>query len=242
CVEYGVDGVSGRRGDQVEVPAPGAAGAVDAGLQGRPVHGQRQRDPAVDRSQYRQRDQAGAPEGGDRQVLRVTGRRRRQGVPGQPGRHRVGGRRERGVGDPLGEPARRRGLRDAGDRRRQDLPAHEVDALRLRAAALISRHWKGIARPGRADDYVRHLESETLPQLKRLPGFVDLSILRREVDAGTEFQIVTRWTSLEAIEAFSGKDVNVAVVPPSVRELMVSYDAEVVHYEVVPRAEATPPM
>jgi len=107
---------------------------------------------------------------------------------------------------------------------------------------LISRHWKGIARPGRADDYVGHLESETIPQLKRLPGFVDVSILRREVDAGTEFQIVTRWTSLEAIEAFSGKDVNVAVVPPSVRELMVSYDAEVVHYEVVPRTQATPPM
>jgi heme-degrading monooxygenase HmoA len=107
---------------------------------------------------------------------------------------------------------------------------------------VISRHWKGITRAGHADDYVRHLESETIPQLRRLPGFVDLSILRREVDAGTEFQIVTRWTSLEAIEAFSGKDVNVAVVPPSVRELMVSYDAEVVHYEVVPRAEATPPM
>jgi heme-degrading monooxygenase HmoA len=107
---------------------------------------------------------------------------------------------------------------------------------------LISRHWKGIARPGRADDYLRHLESETIPQLKRLPGFVDISILRREVDAGTEFLIVTRWRSLEAIEAFSGKDVTVAVVPPSVRELMVSYDAEVVHYEVVPRAEAAPPM
>ena len=102
---------------------------------------------------------------------------------------------------------------------------------------MISRHWKGIARPGRADDYVRHLESETIPQLKRLPGFVDISILRREVDAGTEFQVVTRWTSLEAIEAFSGKEVNVAVVPPSVRELMVTYDAEVVHYEIIDEFE-----
>ena len=32
----------------------------------------------------------------------------------------------------VGQPARRRGLRHAGDRRRQDLPAHQVDAVRLR--------------------------------------------------------------------------------------------------------------
>jgi antibiotic biosynthesis monooxygenase (ABM) superfamily enzyme len=98
---------------------------------------------------------------------------------------------------------------------------------------MISRHWKGVARPGRADDYVRHLESETVPQLKRLPGFVDISILRREVDAGTEFQIVTRWASLDAISAFAGQNVTVAVVPPNVRDLMISYDPEVVHYEIV---------
>ena len=98
---------------------------------------------------------------------------------------------------------------------------------------MISRHWKGIARPGRADDYVRHLASETIPQLKRLPGFVDISILRRDVGGGTEFQIVTRWASLDAIKAFAGEDVTVAVVPAHVRDLMVSYDPEVVHYDIV---------
>ena len=98
---------------------------------------------------------------------------------------------------------------------------------------MISRHWKGIARPGRADEYIRHLETETVPQLKRLPGFVDISILRRDAGAGTEFQIVTRWTSLDAIAAFAGHDVTVAVVPPNVRDLMISYDPEVVHYDIV---------
>ena len=98
---------------------------------------------------------------------------------------------------------------------------------------MISRHWKGIARPGRADDYVRHLESETIPQLKRLAGYLGIEILRRDVDAGTEFQIVTRWASLDVITAFAGQDVTVAVVPPNVRDLMISYDPEVVHYEIV---------
>ena len=36
------------------------------------------------------------------------------------------------LGDPLGQPARRRGVRHAGDCRRQDLPAHEEHALLLR--------------------------------------------------------------------------------------------------------------
>ena len=26
---------------------------------------------------------------------------------------------------------------------------------------MIERHWRGIVRPGRADDYVRHLEGDT---------------------------------------------------------------------------------
>ena len=79
--------MTGERGP-VAVSAAGAAGAVDAALQRRAVHGERQRHPALDRSRDRQRPEAGAAEGRDRQVLRVAGRRRRQGVPGQPGRHR----------------------------------------------------------------------------------------------------------------------------------------------------------
>jgi len=65
---------------------------------------------------------------------------------------------------------------------------------------MISRHWKGTARPGQADAYVDHLETETFPRLAAIPGFVRASILRRPVEAGTEFQIVTVWESLESIE------------------------------------------
>ena len=117
--------------------APGAAGALDAPLQGRAVHDQRQRHPALDRSRDRQRAEAGAAEGSDRQVLRVAGRRRRQGIPGQPGRHRVGSRRQRGLGDPLRQSSRRRSVRHAGDRRQQDLRQDQVHALRLRRALTL---------------------------------------------------------------------------------------------------------
>ena len=75
--------------------------------------------------------------------------------------------------------------------------------------------------------------TETFPQLKKIPGFVDASILRREAEAGVEFLIVTRWESLEAIRQFAGREIEAAVVPAKVQEMMIEYDAKVHHYEVI---------
>ena len=99
--------------------------------------------------------------------------------------------------------------------------------------SLVVRQWKGIVKRGLAQEYIRHLREETFPSLRRLSGFVDATILRREVDEGTEFQITTLWHSLDAIKAFAGDDVSVAVVPPAAQALMVRYDARAVHYEFV---------
>jgi heme-degrading monooxygenase HmoA len=98
---------------------------------------------------------------------------------------------------------------------------------------MISRHWKGIVKRGCADGYIAHLERETFPSLRRLPGFVEASILRRETDEGSEFQVVTVWQSLDAIRAFAGHDLSAAVVPEAAQRLLASYDRFVVHYEIV---------
>ena len=97
---------------------------------------------------------------------------------------------------------------------------------------MISRHWKGICKREFADQYVEHLKVETFPQLATLPGFVRATVLQREVTTGTEFQVVTLWQSLGAIEAFTGHNVEVAVVPSSVQAIMLSYDRSVAHYDV----------
>jgi len=97
----------------------------------------------------------------------------------------------------------------------------------------VIRQWKGIVKPGLADEYIRHLNEETVPSLRAIPGFGYASILRREVEEGTEFQVVTGWRSLDAIRAFAGDDITVAVVPPAAQKLMVRYDDRAVHYEQV---------
>jgi len=98
---------------------------------------------------------------------------------------------------------------------------------------MISRQWRGIARPAAAEQYVEHLRSETFPQLSGIPGFIDGSILRRRVIDGVEFMIVTRWASLDAIRSFAGDSAERAVVPEQVQRMLVRYDAVATHYEIV---------
>jgi hypothetical protein len=48
-----------------------------------------------------------------------------------------------------------------------------------------------------------------------------------------EFQIVTRWDSIDAIVKFAGADPEASVVPPQVVKMMIEYDPRAKHFEVV---------
>lgn len=98
---------------------------------------------------------------------------------------------------------------------------------------MISRQWRGLAKPEFASTYVEHLRTETFPAIRKLPGFQNASILQRGVPDGVEFLIVTYWASIESIRAFAGSNAETAVVPQKVRDMMVEYDHVVRHYEVV---------
>lgn len=104
---------------------------------------------------------------------------------------------------------------------------------------MISRQWRGLARPQFAQAYVDHLQAETFPAIRKLPGFVSATILQRAVPQGVEFLIVTEWASLGAIRAFARDDVETAVVPRKVQDMMVDYDRMVRHYE---KASTHPPI
>jgi heme-degrading monooxygenase HmoA len=98
---------------------------------------------------------------------------------------------------------------------------------------MISRQWRGLARREKETAYQEHLRADTFPAIRRIDGFVDAAILKRSVENGVEFLIVTRWKTMDAIVQFAGVDPEVAVVPLNVREMMLSYDDRVRHYEVV---------
>jgi heme-degrading monooxygenase HmoA len=98
---------------------------------------------------------------------------------------------------------------------------------------MISRHWRALAHRNRAKDYVEHLRCDTFPALQDLNGFIDASVLSRDVTEGVEFLVVTRWASLEAIASFAGPQLEAAVVPAEAAAMMIEYDHRVKHFEVL---------
>ena len=98
---------------------------------------------------------------------------------------------------------------------------------------MIERHWKGIAKAEEAENYIRHLQTKTFPHVMGMTGFIKATILKRPVDKGMEFLIVTVWDSIESIKQFAGEQVEVANVPREAQEMMIAYDPYARHYAVV---------
>jgi heme-degrading monooxygenase HmoA len=92
---------------------------------------------------------------------------------------------------------------------------------------MISRHWTCVTHRDGAEQYERHLLTETLPAIREIEGFMSASILRRDVHDGVAYRIVTEWTSMEAVRAFAGADADTAVVPEKVHPLMIRFDERV---------------
>ncbi|HET6995450.1 MAG TPA: hypothetical protein VFI06_10740 [Chitinophagaceae bacterium] len=97
---------------------------------------------------------------------------------------------------------------------------------------MISRHWIGLAKKEKAGEYILHLKTNTFTQLKKLDSFISASILKRELDEGIEFLIITEWKTLDAIKQFAGDQYDTAVVPEIVQPMMIRYDRKARHYEV----------
>ena len=97
---------------------------------------------------------------------------------------------------------------------------------------MIERHWKGLARKERANEYIDHLRNDTFEEIKKIKGFISASILKRDLSEGVEFLIITKWETLEVIKQFAGEKIETAVVPKLVQDIMVKYDENVRHYEV----------
>jgi heme-degrading monooxygenase HmoA len=97
---------------------------------------------------------------------------------------------------------------------------------------MVSRHWTGLVKKERANDYILHLQNETFKKIEMIPGFVSAKILQRELESGIEFLIITDWESIEAIKQFAGEHYQIAVIPQIAKEMMVRFDDEAKHYEI----------
>lgn len=99
---------------------------------------------------------------------------------------------------------------------------------------MIARRWRGWADdPAKADAYLAHFEGTVRPQLEGTEGFAGATVERVTDDSGrTEVVVVTRWASMDAVRAFAGDEVDVAVVEDEARRILDAFDARVRHIEL----------
>jgi heme-degrading monooxygenase HmoA len=102
---------------------------------------------------------------------------------------------------------------------------------------MIVREWRGRAAPERADAYPKHFRETVVPELRKLSGFIGAHLARRSLAGKVEFLVLTRWQSMDAIRAFAGTDAGKAIVEPGAVAVLVDFDAEVRHYEVLENVE-----
>ena len=98
---------------------------------------------------------------------------------------------------------------------------------------MIARRWTAHAEgSAQADAYAAHFERSVRPQLERTEGFLGATIERVGGDRGIEIVVVTRWASVDAIHAFAGEDIGLAVVEAEARAILSRFDTRVRHIEL----------
>ncbi len=98
---------------------------------------------------------------------------------------------------------------------------------------MIMRRWAGVPRPGREAEYLAFLRDEVIQEMKALPGYEGIRVLRARDGSGGTVIVESYWSDMDAIRGFAGDDPERAVVPSAAQELLESFDTYVGHYEVI---------
>src|SRR5690242_15151087 len=96
----------------------------------------------------------------------------------------------------------------------------------------IARHWSARTTEAQLPEYLEHFSKNVLPELRRVPGYLGANVSVRHTASEAEIFVETTWRSLESIRAFTGADLEAAVVAPEAAALLTDYDRRVRHHEI----------
>jgi len=103
----------------------------------------------------------------------------------------------------------------------------------------IIRVWYGTADSKYANEYGRHVKNDIFPLFSEMKGNLGAKVLRRDVEEGVEFMVMTIWDSMESIKEFAKDDIEKAVVAKVAQPYFLRYDDHVSHFsldsELVPK-------
>jgi heme-degrading monooxygenase HmoA len=99
---------------------------------------------------------------------------------------------------------------------------------------MISRVWHGYTTLDNAQRYEDLLRQEIFVGIRdrHIPGFREIQLMRRPLEAEVEFVTIMWFDSMDAVVAFAGPDHEVSVVPAAARAVLSRFDERSQHYEV----------
>jgi heme-degrading monooxygenase HmoA len=100
---------------------------------------------------------------------------------------------------------------------------------------MIARMWRGSTRAEDAEAYAEYMSGTGGQALAATPGNRGVYMLRRVVGDAAEFVMLSLWESEDAIKAFAGEDISVAVFFPEDDRFLTDRELTVSHFEVVER-------
>ena len=98
---------------------------------------------------------------------------------------------------------------------------------------MIARIWKARATRERAAEYATYLKATVMPELAAIHGYQGVTLLQQERDGVVDVTVMTWWDSLESVRAFAGEAVETAVVHDNAARMLLDFDREVAHHQVV---------
>jgi heme-degrading monooxygenase HmoA len=106
---------------------------------------------------------------------------------------------------------------------------------------MIARTWRGWTSAEDADRYVDYLNETGVREYRGTPGNRGVFVLRRTTDHRAEFLLVSLWDGMDAVRAFAGEDVAVAVFYPEDDAFLVDRETHADHFEVVSAPDPSGP-
>lgn len=98
---------------------------------------------------------------------------------------------------------------------------------------MIARIWHGVTRASDFDAYWLLLQELAIPDYRRTPGNCGVRLFRRLEGDRAHFLTLSYWTSLDAVRAFAGDEIEVAKYYPEDRDFLLEFEPTVQHFEVI---------
>ncbi|MEO8425240.1 MAG: antibiotic biosynthesis monooxygenase [Actinomycetota bacterium] len=98
---------------------------------------------------------------------------------------------------------------------------------------MIARMWRGATGAEDSQAYAEYMGGSGGKTLADTPGNRGVYMLRRIEGDTAEFVMLSLWDSEDAIHAFAGDDISVAVFFPDDDRYLTDRELTVSHYEVV---------